>query len=80
MIHPIGFCIAESKIAPAVARKEKLFASIVPGRRETYMYGTDERAYYADYARSVFGITHAKGWGCRIGTSCTGTMPTGTLC
>jgi hypothetical protein len=65
MIHPIGMCIPESKIVPAVSRKEKLYATIVPGKRETYIYGNNEQAYYDDYAQSVFGITMPKaGWDC----------------
>lgn len=65
MIYPISFCIPQSKILPAVPPKTKLYAHIVPGHPQTYIYGTDEKAYYHDYAQSVFGITHKKaGWDC----------------
>ena len=65
MIYPISFCIPECKIVSDVPSKTRLFAHIVPGQVATYIYGADEKAYYAGYAESVFGITHKKaGWDC----------------
>ena len=65
MLYPITFSIPECKILPAVTDKKRLFAQLIPGDLSTYIYGSNEKSYYEDYAQSVFGITHEKaGWDC----------------
>lgn len=62
--YPIGFAISETKIVLDIPKKDKDFASLIPGDLKTYIY-TQESAYYKDYQRSYFAITRMKGgWDC----------------
>lgn len=62
--NPICFGIPESQLITSNPKKEKIFADIIPGRRETYVY-SDEESYYNDYAISHYGMTWRKGqWNC----------------
>lgn len=64
MIYPIGFSIPECKIVSKVPAKEFVYATVVPGKPETYVFN-NESDYYKDYQRSVFGHTKCKaGWDC----------------
>lgn len=61
---PISFGIPKSQLISTPAEKEKLFAHIVPGKLETYIFN-NEQDYYRDYAISYYGITNKKaGWDC----------------
>lgn len=63
-IFPIGFSIPECKIVKSPHIKTKLFADIIPGNKNTYIYN-DEESYYNDYQSSIFGKTKCKaGWDC----------------
>ena len=64
-IFPISFAIPGCKIRQSVPReKSQLFATVVPGNRDTYVFDI-ESEYYADYAASYFGRTQRKsGWDC----------------
>jgi hypothetical protein len=62
--NPISFGIPESQLIRENPVKEKVFADIIPGRKETYVYSNEE-SYYKDYAISYYGITWKKGqWNC----------------
>lgn len=59
---PMQFAISETKIVKEIPQKDRDFAFIIPGKRETYIY-RDEEKYYKDYQRSYFAITRKKaGW------------------
>ncbi len=61
---PIEFSISENKIVSKIPHKDKDFATIIPGQRNTYIYDS-ESEYYKDYQRSYFAITCKKGgWDC----------------
>lgn len=61
---PISFSIPESKIVQAIPEKDLDFAPLIPGDLTTYIYD-EEDAYYKDYQRSYFAITHRRaGWDC----------------
>lgn len=63
-VFPIQFSIPEEKIVTTLPKKEKDFASIIPGKISTYCY-ENEKDYYEDYQRSYFAITRKKaGWDC----------------
>lgn len=63
-IKPITFAIPESQLITADIEKTKLFATIIPGHTNTYIFNT-ESDYYHDYATSYYGITCKKaGWDC----------------
>jgi hypothetical protein len=63
-IYPISFSIPSSKIRKTVPEKTQNMASLIPGDLSTYIF-TDEKSYYEDYAKSVFGKTWKKGgWDC----------------
>jgi hypothetical protein len=63
-LRPIGFAIPESRIGTESRQKSKLLAFIDPRDPRTYIY-RDEKAYYGDYAESLFAITLKKaGWDC----------------
>lgn len=63
-VEPIGFGVPEEKIRDSAPKKERVVAFITPADRATYIYET-EADYYADYARSRFGVTMKKaGWDC----------------
>src|SRR5579872_430226 len=61
---PIEFTIPEIKIVTKIPNKDKDFASLIPGKLDTYVYNSEE-TYYEDYQRSYFAITTKKGgWDC----------------
>jgi hypothetical protein len=61
---PISFAIPESLIVNKLSYKNKDQAFIYPGRKETYIYKTEDE-YYRDYRESKFGVTFKKaGWDC----------------
>ena len=62
LLQPIAFSIPRQLIASDVPleAKSRNFASIVPGRRETYKFST-QNAYYNGYRVSKFGVTFRKG-------------------
>jgi hypothetical protein len=64
LVCPISFGIPESQISALRLQKKKLYADLIPGRLETYVY-TCENEYYRGYSESVYGITVKKaGWDC----------------
>jgi hypothetical protein len=61
-IYPISVSIPKEKITSEKLKKEKMMASIIPDKLETYIY-YDEKDYYRDYQISYFGMTIKKfGW------------------
>ncbi len=61
---PIHFAIPRSAIRESVPPKTSGVATVIPGRRETYLFNTEE-SYYQNYATSVFAVTMKKaGWDC----------------
>lgn len=63
-VRPVNFCIPKELILPAVTAKDKEYATIIPGDLSTYIYD-NEADYYADYQRSILGVTFKKGgWDC----------------
>lgn len=63
-LHPINFCIPEELVVAAVPEKTQDWATVIPGRMETYVF-FEEEPYYKDYQKSYFGLTHKKGgWDC----------------
>ena len=75
-IEPVAFAtFRPSDFAEATAigcrAKERTWAPLIPGRKETYAWRTTiynrtlEQSYYRQYGASLFGITMAKkGWDC----------------
>jgi hypothetical protein len=62
-IIPIGYAVPEEMYIEK-PNKENKYAYVLPYRTETYIFN-DEQSYYADYAKSYFGITMKKaGWDC----------------
>lgn len=60
----ISFSIPEEKIITKAINKTKLFAKVIPGDLNTYIFD-DEKDYYLDYASSFYGYTWKKGgWDC----------------
>lgn len=63
-VFPLEFCIPEVKIVKEIPKKDRDFAPLIPGNKNTYIYN-DENTYYQDYQRSYFAITCKKGgWDC----------------
>jgi hypothetical protein len=63
-VYPIQFCIPAEKIAPSFPEKKKPWATVVPGKLETYIF-LEEKKYYRDYQESVYAHTQKKaGWDC----------------
>lgn len=63
-VHPISFGAPKEKIVANVPEKTQDWATVIPGRMETYIFN-DEASYYADYQKSYFALTHKKGgWDC----------------
>jgi len=61
---PITFGIPTCKLANPNKNKIQEYATCVPGKPETYIFG-NEKAYYEDYQKSYYGITMKKGgWDC----------------
>jgi len=64
LLHPITFCIPESKIVKSIPFKKKFLSKIIPGCVNTYIYDTEEE-YYNEYKESYFAVTLKKaGWDC----------------
>lgn len=62
--NPISFGVPKEKLIQDNPDKVKLFATVIPGEFDTYIY-TDENSYYSDYASSYYGKTWKKaGWDC----------------
>jgi hypothetical protein len=57
--NPISFGIPETQLIKNNPNKEKLFATIIPGNLDTYVFN-NEVDYYKDYAKSYYGITWKK--------------------
>lgn len=63
-LHSINFGIPEEKIYIGETKKRLQFATIVPGKLDTYIYN-NEQDYYQGYRDAHFGITCKKGgWDC----------------
>ena len=61
---PINFGIPKEKVIEYIPIKCQDWATIIPGRMDTYIF-YDEKSYYNDYRKSYFGLTHKKGgWDC----------------
>ncbi len=61
---PIQFGIPEDRIVTEIPEKDMDFASLIPGKVETYIYDT-ESDYYNGYKRAYFALTCKKsGWDC----------------
>jgi len=61
-VFPISFAMPTPKLSGLKTTKTQQFGSVVPDRRETYIFER-EADYYADYQRSYFGLTRKKaGW------------------
>jgi len=70
MLNPITFSIPKQKIIEGididkiVSAKTKIMSDLVPGKKETYIYNTEE-SYYDEYRLSFFATTTKKaGWDC----------------
>ena len=65
-IFPISFGIPESEVVDCVPTKAADFATVVPYREKSYIFGpADEAEYKRDYRKAYFGITRKKeGWDC----------------
>lgn len=62
--QPLSFGIPESQLISETPTKQKVFATVVPGTPETYIYD-NEKDYYEDYSLSYYGLTYKKGqWDC----------------
>jgi hypothetical protein len=60
--NPISFGIPESQLIKDKPNKEKIFAEIIPKNQRltnSYEFNTEE-SYYADYAKSYYGMTWKK--------------------
>lgn len=63
-VLPIQFGVPKELILPQMPEKTKDWATVIPGRKETYIFD-DETDYYADYQTARYGITTRKsGWDC----------------
>ena len=65
-IYPISFGIPASEVVECVPFKSNDFATVVPYREKSYVFGpADEAEYKRDYRKARFGITRKKeGWDC----------------
>lgn len=64
IVNPLNFCIPKELIVKEIPKKEKDYATIIPGDKSTYIY-TEEQPYFEDYQKSYFGVTTKKGgWDC----------------
>jgi len=64
MAHPIGFSIPECKVIKALTNKTQFMGTVIPGISSTYIFN-NEKDYYEDYQKSLFGQTCLKaGWDC----------------
>jgi hypothetical protein len=63
-LFPVSFGAPKEKIVTNVPEKTQDWATVIPGRMETYIF-TEEKPYYEDYQKSYFALTHKKGgWDC----------------
>ena len=63
-LFSLNFCIPKELIVTEVPEKTQDWGTIIPGDMSTYIFDTPEE-YYADYAKSLFGLTTKKGgWDC----------------
>jgi hypothetical protein len=63
-LFPISFGAPKEKIVTKVPEKTQDWATVIPGKIETYIF-TEEKSYYEDYQKSYFALTHKKGgWDC----------------
>jgi hypothetical protein len=63
-LMPITFSIPEEKLVSNISEKTKLISDLIPGKKETYIYNT-EQEYKDEYKKSIFAITIKKaGWDC----------------
>jgi hypothetical protein len=63
-LHPVWFGIPKEKLNTNPTEKIKDFATVIPGKLDTYIF-TNEKDYYLDYQQSYFGVTTKKaGWDC----------------
>ena len=64
-VKPISMAVPDSILqSDSNTVKTKLFATVYPGKPETYIFKT-EQDYYEDYQKSFFGVTFKKGgWDC----------------
>lgn len=63
-VNSLNFCIPKENIIKEIPKKEKDYATIIPGDKSTYIY-TEEKPYFEDYQKSYFGLTSKKGgWDC----------------
>ena len=53
------FSIPEENIVDTVPRKSQVWASVIPGRKETYVF-TEEGSYRQDLERSMFALTRRR--------------------
>lgn len=61
---PMTFGIPESQLIKETPKKTKIFGTIIPGNKSTYIFDNEE-SYYKDYSQSYYGITVKKaGWDC----------------
>ena len=61
---PISFAIPKENIVNELSSKQVFQATIIPGKRDTYIYTTEED-YYRGYQIAQYGITMKKGgWDC----------------
>jgi hypothetical protein len=64
-VKPISMAVPDSILQAGVNTvKTKLFATVYPGKPETYIFKS-EQPYYEDYQKSYYGVTMKKaGWDC----------------
>jgi len=63
-LAPVTFSIPEEKLVRNIPEKTKLISDLIPGKKETYIYNTEEE-YKDEYKKSIFALTTKKaGWDC----------------
>lgn len=65
-IFPLSYCVPDECIVSEIPRKSRLMAPLIPGNRDTYIYGKyQEKEYHDMYRSSRFAQTKRKGgWDC----------------
>src|SRR3989339_130189 len=65
-IHPISFSMPACKITKNTNTvKTQKYGTVIPGKKETYLFKHSEKKYYEDYNKSFYGVTFKKvGWDC----------------
>lgn len=62
--YPLSYSIPNECFADGEVTKTKLFADIIPGKQDTYVYD-NQADYYRGYQEALFGYTYCKGgWDC----------------